>query len=101
MGQRSLTITLPDAPERRHQLLMLLCEQGCISESEVLALEKDDPKSEAEPPEDGREKGRWAPVAEQISSNGYLRGSTGKTLRKYIQGLREDFEIRGPLRPEP
>jgi len=77
----TLTITLPDSPKKRDQILRYLQEQGLVE----IILETPQTKS------------KWARLAETMAEQAYMDGKLGVQVLKSVQEFRDDFEIPDPL----
>ena len=80
----TLTITLPDDPEKRERILRFLREQGLV-------------EAPAEPEPASPLKGKWALLAETMAGQAFMDGDLGNEVLQSIQAFRDDFEIPDPL----
>jgi len=76
----TLTITLPDVPEKREKILRFLEEQGVTRLSAGWS-----------------EKSKWALLAETMASQAYMEGEVGEQTLQAVREFRDDFEIPDPL----
>jgi hypothetical protein len=86
MMQKTLTIKLPESPERLHKLLKILRQYGLISDKKARSIEQNEQTSKQE------EKGRWARAADRLKSEGFLKGQ-GDEVKKLTRDFRENFNL--------
>ena len=78
----TISITLPDTPEKRKQVLLTLVESGCITEKEGRDLGV--PAT--------RKRGRWAQAAQRLATENHLKGQSRRVEELFAE-FREDFEL--------
>jgi len=88
MAQRRLTIDIPESRIALHNLLEVLLQYKLISKEKAKTLEQEETAK--------KPVNRWAKVAEEMSTQGYLKG-IGEELLESTREFRDDFEIRNPF----
>ncbi|MCK4764914.1 MAG: hypothetical protein KAW12_22130 [Candidatus Aminicenantes bacterium] len=86
MGQRKLTINLPNSADALHNILQILLQYGLISEKKAHNIEKEEIAKKP------NKKSRWAQLADEVHQKGPLKGKSEEFL-KMAREFREDFSL--------
>ena len=78
MTSDTITITIPDSPKEREEILNFLSEKGLVSKGQAQKVLSP--------------KGRYAELARQYREEGILTGF-GKEVEKLRKEFREDFDL--------
>ncbi len=92
MATETITITIPDSPKEREEVLRFLTEKGLMHRIPPLDAIQGEPKSAP--------RRKWAQVAEEMASHAHMRGEAGEKMLASIDEFREDFEVPNPFEPQ-
>ena len=82
----TITITIPETPKEREEVLRFLSEHGLVSK------EKTSPRTP--------KKGKWARVAEKLSRENALGNGLGDEFRAGMREFRENLVFKSELTSE-
>lgn len=82
----TITITIPDTPKEREEVLSYLESKGLVKREEVKEQLPIKPK-----------QSRWAKLAKKLSEENYLGNGLGDEFRQGCREFRENFVFRSEL----